>query len=142
MAILSRLAPLVLALPYALAAANNWEAPCFDGKCAYDVAQSGPHGLTTGSLLIVRHIQRISCKLLTAAVFQAGSTKAISDITPAAGWTILDCDAGKTAQTIRAVCTGASSDCSHLYQGGAAGTIVRLPESVRNSVKVLDDGCD
>lgn len=54
MAIRSHLAPLVLLLPTVLAAANNWDVPCFDGKCAYDVVSRGPHGTTTGSLFIVR----------------------------------------------------------------------------------------
>ena len=53
MAFPSSVAGLVLLVPLVLAKSNNWDAPCFDGKCAYDVAQSGPHGPTTGSLFIV-----------------------------------------------------------------------------------------
>ena len=54
MAIRSQVAALVLLLPSVLAAANNWDVPCFDGKCAYDVVQTGPKGTSTGSLFIVR----------------------------------------------------------------------------------------
>lgn len=62
---------------------------------------------------------------------QSGSPTAISDLTSAAGWQILDCDANSTAQDIRAVCADHNASCDHLFQGGAVGTIVRLPENVR-----------
>lgn len=54
MAIRSHFASLILLVPAVLAAANNWNSPCFDGNCAYDVVSTGPHGTTTGSLFIVR----------------------------------------------------------------------------------------
>lgn len=62
---------------------------------------------------------------------QIGSSSAISDITPAAGWTILDCDPNAVSQEIRLVCTGDEETCNHIYQGGCKSTLVRLPESVR-----------
>ena len=130
MAIRTQLAALALLVPSVLGAANNWNTPCFNGKCAYDVAQSGPHGRSTGSLFIVRVFH---CHLVSAVYsfpLQAGSVNAISDLTPAAGWTILDCSAGEMGQTIRAVCTGSHAACAHLYNGGAKNTIVRLPDSV------------
>ncbi|OBZ79357.1 hypothetical protein A0H81_00033 [Grifola frondosa] len=58
----------------------------------------------------------------------SGSQSAISDLTKTAGWVILNCDANSTAQDIRAVCNDTSAGCEHLYQNGAAGTIVRLPQ--------------
>ncbi|KAH9931319.1 uncharacterized protein B0H18DRAFT_991137 [Fomitopsis serialis] len=42
---------------------------------------------------------------------------------------ILDCDADSTVQDIRVVCADPSASCEHLFQGGAVGTIVRLPEN-------------
>ncbi|KAG6894631.1 hypothetical protein C0992_005325, partial [Termitomyces sp. T32_za158] len=61
-----------------------------------------------------------------------GSPDAISDITVAAGWNIIDCSPDELAQDIRLVCNSddnATAGCSHLENGsGAAGKIVRLPE--------------
>ena len=68
--------------------------------------------------------------------YQTGSTKAISDITPAAGWTILECDPNSMAMDIRAVCTGDADSCNHMYQGGAVGTLVRLPPGVSGNMTV------
>ncbi|EED79961.1 predicted protein [Postia placenta Mad-698-R] len=82
------------------AATNDWSTPCTDGHCFYDIG-----GPVAGTL----HI--------------AGDSNAISDITAAAGWTILDCDPTSTNQTIRAVCSTPSAGCDHLFQGGAVGTI-------------------
>ncbi|TDL13689.1 hypothetical protein BD410DRAFT_872165, partial [Rickenella mellea] len=61
-----------------------------------------------------------------------GSTKAISDITPAAGWEILGCDPNAISQDIRLICKSSDASsvgCDHLYQNGAENTIVRLPEN-------------
>ncbi|TDL21135.1 hypothetical protein BD410DRAFT_840835 [Rickenella mellea] len=105
--------PIVLALlPYVANAANDWNKPCFQGTCSYDVAQSAtsmPGSMTIG-----------------------GSKNAISDITPAAGWQILSCDPNALSQDIRLVCKSpdaSSAGCDHLYQNGAENTIVRLPEN-------------
>ena len=68
--------------------------------------------------------------VLHLLIFKSGSPTAVSDLTPAAGWQILDCDSNSTAQDIRAVCADPSASCEHLFQGGAVGTIVRLPENV------------
>ena len=74
----------------------------------------------------------LSLRLIASLVnCQSGSPTAISDLTPAAGWQILDCDANSTAQDIRVVCADPDAYCEHLFQGGAVGTIVRLPENVR-----------
>ncbi|KAK0472756.1 hypothetical protein IW261DRAFT_1343360 [Armillaria novae-zelandiae] len=93
-------------------AKNDWSQPCFDGVCEYSLPANGT---ASGSLKIW------------------GSANTLSDITPAAGWEIIDCAPGAIAQEIRLVClnndTG-STGCDHLYQNdGATGKIVRLPES-------------
>jgi hypothetical protein len=91
--------------------ANDWSTPCLDGVCSYDLPSSAP---SSGTIKIW------------------GDKSAISDITTAAGWEILDCSPDKTQQDIRLVCTGADSTaagCSHLFDGGANGKVVRLPES-------------
>ncbi|KDQ25430.1 hypothetical protein PLEOSDRAFT_1046128, partial [Pleurotus ostreatus PC15] len=50
-----------------------------------------------------------------------GAPLAITDITPAAGWVVLDCDANAASQEIRLV---------HLFEGdGPVHKYVRLPES-------------
>ncbi|KAJ7354164.1 hypothetical protein DFH08DRAFT_854328 [Mycena albidolilacea] len=93
-------------------AANDWSTPCVTGQCSYDLpATDGPSG--------------------TMKIW--GSENAITDITPAAHWQILDCDPKALSQNIRLVCTNddpTSSLCGHLYQnGGAVNKIVRLPEA-------------
>ncbi|KAH9920543.1 uncharacterized protein BXZ73DRAFT_104669 [Epithele typhae] len=93
-------------LPLAAHAANDWTKPCF-GECNWDIDTD------TGS----------------GTVRLVGSSNGISDITTAAGWEILDCNATATNQDIRLVCADESAGCDHLAQNGAAGTIVRLPKS-------------
>ncbi|KAJ7775463.1 hypothetical protein B0H16DRAFT_1255627, partial [Mycena metata] len=96
----------------ALAQNNDWSKPCTTGECFYDLSESTG---VSGTLRVW------------------GASEAISDITPAAGWTILDCDPTALSQNIRLICTGADSDCSHLFQGGAVHTLVRLPENCGGS---------
>ncbi|KAJ7042171.1 hypothetical protein C8F04DRAFT_96310 [Mycena alexandri] len=93
-------------------AANDWSTPCFDGQCSYDLPTSSQ---VSGTLRVW------------------GAADAISDITPAAGWTILDCEKGTIAQDVRLVCHD-SSGCPHLSQNtGSVGKLVRLPESCGQS---------
>ncbi|KAJ7708174.1 hypothetical protein B0H17DRAFT_971719 [Mycena rosella] len=93
-------------------AENDWSTPCFNGQCSYDIPTSSE---VSGTLKIW------------------GASDAISDITPAAGWTILDCDKGAMAQDVRLVCHD-STGCPHLtLNTGAAGKLVRLPESCGQS---------
>ncbi|KAJ7763202.1 hypothetical protein DFH07DRAFT_813111 [Mycena maculata] len=93
-------------------AANDWSTPCFDGHCSYDIPGSSA---VSGTLSVW------------------GAVDAISDITPAAGWTILDCEKGAMAQDIRLVCHD-SSGCPHLSQNtGSVGKLVRLPQSCGQS---------
>ncbi|KAK0220849.1 hypothetical protein EDD85DRAFT_863679 [Armillaria nabsnona] len=93
-------------------ATNNWTKPCFYGECEYSLPSHVP---ASGSLKIW------------------GSADALSDITPAAGWEILDCSPDRLEQDIRLVCSHNSTDsanCDHLYQNdGPVGKIVRLPEN-------------
>nr|VWP02189.1 Nucleosome assembly protein 1 [Ganoderma boninense] len=100
--------PLLIAalLPLAAQAANDWSKPCF-GSCSWDV--------TTGQG--------------SGTVQLTGTQSGISDLTTAAGWTILDCDPNKADQDIRLVCHDTTKGCSHVTNDGAAGTIVRLPQS-------------
>lgn len=94
--------------------ANDWSTPCFNGTCQY--TQTAVPGTLSSVLKIW------------------GSPDAISDITQAAGYEIVDCSPDALKQDIRLVCTGNSSDCSHLLQGsGPEGKIVRLPESCGKS---------
>ncbi|KAG6889555.1 hypothetical protein C0995_016682 [Termitomyces sp. Mi166 len=71
--------------------------------------------------------------LTVAAAHALNDWNAISDITVAAGWVIVDCSPDKLAQDIRLVCNSndtIAAGCSHLDEGsGAEGKIVRLPES-------------
>ncbi len=58
----------------------------------------------------------------------------MADITPAAGWVVLDCDSNALEQDIRLVCANdetESESCAHLFaQGGPVNKVLRLPESV------------
>jgi hypothetical protein len=67
-------------------------------------------------------------------VVQTGARNAISDLTPAGGYILLDCHPTSSLQTIRAICvmnSTAGTTCSHITQNGAADTVVRLPDNVR-----------
>ena len=61
---------------------------------------------------------------------QDGAPEVISDISHAAGWNILSCNATSTeAQVIRLVCSKPENGCDDLFLGGGAeNTIVRLPD--------------
>ena len=56
----------------------------------------------------------------------------MSDITPAAGWHILDCDPNSLGQqTIRLVCESKDEEaagCNAIHEGGAENTVVRMPD--------------
>ncbi|KAF7368686.1 hypothetical protein MVEN_00193100 [Mycena venus] len=97
-------------------AANDWSVACTTGECSYDIPTT--NGSTASGTVTIW-----------------GSQDAISDITTAADWEILDCDPNALAQDIRLVCNSASdSKCSHLYQNtGAVNKIVRLPENCGSS---------
>ncbi|KAL4264541.1 hypothetical protein AB1N83_005050 [Pleurotus pulmonarius] len=91
--------------------ANDWSKPCFNGECAYDIPTENQ----------------------SASIKMVGAPVAITDITPAAGWVVLDCDANAVSQEIRLVCNSDDAEaagCSHLFEGeGPVHKYVRLPES-------------
>ncbi|KAH6904651.1 hypothetical protein BKA70DRAFT_527891 [Coprinopsis sp. MPI-PUGE-AT-0042] len=91
-------------------AANDWSKACLGGVCYYDLPSSSQQP-ASGTLKIW------------------GSSDAISDITNAAGWEIIDCQKDAVTQDIRLVCTGNDAACAHLYKVGAEGKVVRLPEN-------------
>ncbi|KAK6967038.1 hypothetical protein R3P38DRAFT_3509141 [Favolaschia claudopus] len=92
-------------------AANDWSTPCFHGDCSYDI----PSSSEVSGLLRVQSIINFE---------KWGAADAISDITPAAGWTILDCEKGALSQDVRLVCHD-SSGCPHLAQStGSVGKLV------------------
>ncbi|KAF9256761.1 hypothetical protein L218DRAFT_1022795 [Marasmius fiardii PR-910] len=95
-------------------AGNDWKTPCLKGVCQYSLS-----GNSSGTVKIW------------------GSPDGITDITPAAGWEILNCSPDELSQDIRLVCQGdesPGSGCAHLYQTiGAEGKIVRLPENCGKS---------
>ncbi|KLO12153.1 hypothetical protein SCHPADRAFT_941424 [Schizopora paradoxa] len=98
----------LLALLYGVQAKNDWSTPCLSGSCSFDIARSNSS--------------------MAASLVINGSSSAISDITPAAGWTVLNCSSSTNTQTIQIACTDESKACSHLFQNGAENTIVRLPQ--------------
>ncbi|KAF7351711.1 hypothetical protein MSAN_01604200 [Mycena sanguinolenta] len=103
---------LVLTAAAGTLAVNDWNTPCVNGQCSYDLPSTanGPSG--------------------TMKIW--GSENAITDLTQAAHWQILDCDPNALSQNIRLVCTNddPTSLCGHVYQnGGAIDKIARLPEN-------------
>jgi hypothetical protein len=112
---------------------NDWSKPCLRGECTYDI----PKEQGSGSIRIVRIFSVLACPLVGGLTslceyFQWGSADTISDITEAAGWAIIGCDANAIKQNIRLVCLDAAV-CGHLYQTrGPVNKIVRLPENVRS----------
>ncbi|KAF8177314.1 hypothetical protein K438DRAFT_1770082 [Mycena galopus ATCC 62051] len=95
-------------------ALNDWSVPCTTGQCSYDLPNT--NNSASGSMKIW------------------GATNAITDITTAAGWQILSCNATALAQNITLVCmddpSDPSSQCGHLYASqGAVDKLVRLPEN-------------
>jgi len=95
-------------------AVNDWNTPCFNGECSWDLPVTNSDGTPGGSGTMV--VQ--------------GASNAITDISTASGWMILDCDPNAMAQDIRMVCNStaiANNSCAHLLIGGAEGKLVRLP---------------
>lgn len=126
---------LVLLFPPIIAADSLTVDPtttCIHGSCEIHIRNTSPHGSAFGTIMLVS-ISPVSFQTRSRSNLQNGSTSAISDLTPAAGWTILECDENTIAQDIRAVCTGEDNDCNHIYLNGAVGTIVRLPDKVLHS---------
>jgi hypothetical protein len=96
----------------------------------------------SGTMKIVSTVHPIALAPYESRWSKWGSTDAITDITKAADWQILDCDPTALTQDIRLVCMNDPEDpdssCGHLYQNiGAVNKLVRLPESVRASFHVF-----
>ena len=114
--------------PMAVLAANNCTEPCHAGECQWDLQSTH----ASGTMLLVSYWpQRLLQCLSLVLMFrlQAGSNSSISDLTPAGGWTIIDCNATSADQEIRVVCHDPSK-CNHLHMNGAENTVVRLPDEV------------
>ncbi|KDQ25329.1 hypothetical protein PLEOSDRAFT_169388 [Pleurotus ostreatus PC15] len=94
------------------AARSDWSKPCFHGECNYELEHP------SGGF---------------ATLHFSGAPHMMADITPAAGWVVLDCDANALEQDIRLVCANdetESENCAHLFaQGGPVNKVLRLPES-------------
>ncbi|PIL27872.1 hypothetical protein GSI_09994 [Ganoderma sinense ZZ0214-1] len=91
--------------PVIALAANNWTEPCHAGECQWNLKSDH----ASGTMLL------------------SGSNSSISDLTPAGGWTIIDCNATAADQEIRLVCHDPDK-CNHLNLNGAENTVVRLPD--------------
>lgn len=92
-------------------AVQSWDVPCVHGLCTYDKIL--PDGTKVATLKIW------------------GAPDAISDITPAAGWHILDCNPDETKQDILLICLDNNAECNHIINSGARDIIVRLPQSCK-----------
>jgi hypothetical protein len=125
----------------AYAGLNDWNKPCLDGVCYWDHPQSstGPNAGSSGSMKIVRflrkHVDNMTRSVtLFSPLVQWGSQDAVTDVTEAAGWSILDCDPNSFNQTIRIACMHSNEQeagCSHLFRNTSpVGKIVRLPDNV------------
>ncbi|KAL0948978.1 hypothetical protein HGRIS_009078 [Hohenbuehelia grisea] len=92
---------------------NDWDTACLNGECAYVVPAGPEPGALSGTLKLF------------------GSPQTLTDITPAAGWVVLDCHANGLEQEIRLVCKSEEeAGCQHLFaHDGPLNKIVRLPES-------------
>ena len=140
-----QLAVLALFFPAALArAANDWAQPCHYGECNWDLSSES----RSAAVRVVSACYPVFTKSATRANavdggIQTGSRSGISDLTDAAGWTVLDCDASTPVQDIRVVCHDPELGCDHLYENGAEQTLVRLPDEVRLSVlqPFRENGC-
>jgi hypothetical protein len=128
------LIPFILAL--AVNAANDWKIPCINGRCAHDFETSSSG--TGGSILLVSLYSCCATTFRLLCPTKTRTSSAISDITEAAGWKILNCSPDAIAQDIRIVCKDeAAGSCSHLYTDGAIDTLVRLPQTVRLDFKYV-----
>ncbi|KLO17567.1 hypothetical protein SCHPADRAFT_936933 [Schizopora paradoxa] len=87
---------------------NDWSKACLNGTCSYDI-EKGP--TTMGGTIEI-----------------SGSSSAISDITPAAGWFIQNCTSSTNSQTVKLICVDESKGCGHIFHDGAQETVVRLPD--------------
>lgn len=107
---------LVFSSVHFVRAENDWSKPCFQGVCTYDVSGSATRAAATLRIW--------------------GHANALSDITTAAGYEIVQCEPHLTTQVVELVCMHEDPSqvgCDHLDVGGAIGKVVRLPEDVSTS---------
>ncbi|KLO17566.1 hypothetical protein SCHPADRAFT_936932 [Schizopora paradoxa] len=111
---------LLFALSHQAFGKNDWTKPCHDGICRYDIEEDST---SMGGTIEI-----------------SGSTSAISDVTPAAGWDILNCTDSTNTQTILLACTDESLGCNHIFDVDAKDTIIRLPQDCGSGpfVRVVD----
>ena len=62
-------------------------------------------------------------------LWQYGDNSTLSDLTEDGGWEVIECHPTNSSQNITMYC--ANPSCNQLFEGGAEGTIVNLPEDVR-----------
>ncbi|KLO17563.1 hypothetical protein SCHPADRAFT_886887 [Schizopora paradoxa] len=98
---------LLVAIQSGVTGKNDWSKACLYGACSFDIDESPA---SMGGTIEI-----------------SGPVSAISDITSAAGWRILNCTDSTNSQTIRLACVDDSKGCAHVFQGGVEDTIVRLP---------------
>jgi hypothetical protein len=132
------LAAVLAALMLTVRAANDWNVPCHQGRCSYEIAGTANNAAV--SVHIVRHITPVyfSTQLdLRSMPVQWGHEHLISDFTEAGGYAMVHCDPEAEEHDIHIVCQDTdtiSAGCDHVHQGSAIGTVVRLPDNVcRNS---------
>lgn len=115
-------------------ALNDWSVPCLSGDCQYE----GGNGVSTAYHLIAIVSTYVSDKRPGTHVcpyddyLQNGTAASVSDITPAAGWSIAGCEANSTlGQTITLTCDPSGPNtqyCGHVLSGRVLNKVVRLPE--------------
>ncbi|KAF8313671.1 hypothetical protein DL93DRAFT_2167778 [Clavulina sp. PMI_390] len=107
------LSPIFFWAALQVSAFNDWNTPCVNGSCTYE---SGD-GVNT----------------LYQTLALTGSNNSLSDITPAAGWSISGCAANSSApQTILVSCDRSSNGsqyCSHVLSGTPVNKLIRMPDS-------------
>lgn len=109
-------------------ATNDWSTPCLRGHCTYDFL---PDSMTMARTLMIVGYVVLSPSCILHSFPKSGASDAISDITQAAGWVILDClEKTDSSHTIRLRCDGSEELCGHLLQGHLENKVVRLPEEV------------
>lgn len=124
--------PLIFITPlfYQAYGKNDWSKACLDGTCSFQIKEGAENTSGTIEIVMIYCYMYYFVGILVLIINQSGSSSAISDITPAAGWKILDCTDSSNTQTIRLVCVDENKGCVHLFQEGAQDTVVRLPEDV------------
>jgi hypothetical protein len=117
---------------------NDWRIPCHQGRCSYEIGGSGSNAAASVQIVRPAHLafpwQYANNGLKK---LQWGHHHAISDITEAGGFVIIRCEPHLEEQEIHLVCQDSDMGgmaCDHVHNSGAVGTVVRLPDNVRNTI--------